>query len=91
MLLSVTVQEPRFTAEDKAVLLASRRLQNAARGDHGLLIAEATDPDNQFAFEVDNPVMDWAAKTRNEFIEAYKKKHPDADMSALHIRVRKRD
>ena len=88
--LSVSVQEPRFAPEDKAVLLAARRLQNAPRGDHGVLLAEAMDPENQFAFEVDPPVMDWAAKTRNEFTESYRKQHPTADMSALHIRVRKR-
>lgn len=87
----MTVQEPRFSAGDKAILMASRRLQTAPRGDHGLLLAEAMDPANQFAFEVEAPVMDWAAKTRNDFIESYKKQHPSADMSALHIRVRKRD
>lgn len=90
-MLSVTVSEPRFTAEDKAILLASRRLENAPRGDHGILLSESLDPDNQFAFDVDPPVMDWATKKRNDFIDAYRKQYPTADMGALHIRVRKRD
>jgi len=89
--LSVTVAEPRFTPADKATLLASRRLEMAPRGDHGILLAEALDPANQFAFEVEPPVMDWAAGARNSFIETYKKRHPNVDMSAMHIRVRRRD
>lgn len=88
--LSVAVQEPRFSRDEKATLLAARRLANAPRGDHGILLAEAMDPENQFAFEVDPPVTDWAAKKRNEFIDAYKKQYPQADMSAIHVRVRRR-
>ena len=51
--LSVTTTEPRFTPDDKALLLASRR---RVRGTHGILMSEALDPANQFAFEVEPPV-----------------------------------
>jgi hypothetical protein len=89
--LSVTTAEPRFTRDEVALLLASRRAENAPRGEHGLLLSEAMDPKNQFAFETTPPVMDWAQKTLNDARAAYRKKSPDADMTAVQIRVRKRD
>lgn len=89
--VSVSVSEPRFTRDEVALLLASRRAEGAPRGEHGLLLSEAMDPANQFAFEATDPVMDWAQKTLNAARDAYRKKFPKSDMSAVHIRVRKRD
>lgn len=85
--LSVTVSEPRFTPAEKAALLAARRSANAPRGSHGFLLAEASDPKNQFAFQVPPPSRDWAQAKLNEAHEAYRKRYPDADMDSLLWRV----
>lgn len=89
-LVSVTVTEPRFTRAEKALLIASARADRAPRGPHGILLAEAMDARNQFAFEASDPAMDWAQKTLNEATEAYRKKNPKTDLTAVHISVRKR-
>ena len=89
VVLSVTVTEPRFTVDEKARLLASRRSEAAPRGPHGRLIAEVTDPDNQFAYSVPPPVTDWAQKKLNEEQERYKKKYPNVDTTALLWRLEK--
>lgn len=78
--LSVAVTEPRFTPRERALLLAARRVR---RGTHGHLLSEATDPKNQFAYRVPPPKQDWAAKKLGEVQEAYKKSHPNADLSSL--------
>lgn len=88
--LSVTVSEPRFTRREVALLLASRRAEKVPRNRLGVPLHEAMDPANQFAFEVDPPVMDWAMKKRNEVAEAYHKANPKADMDAVHFRTYKR-
>ena len=89
-MLSVAIPEPRFTAADKAVLLASRRDEHN-RGSHGLPLSVSTDPKNQFAFQVPPPITDHAelalAKAKSEYL----KKYPDAVSSALVWRVEKRD
>lgn len=88
--LSVTVSESRFSAGEVARLLASRRRERVVRGAHGIPLVEAMDPANQFAFETTPPVMDWAQKALNVAQEAYRKQNPKSDMSAVHIRVRKK-
>ena len=88
--LSVAVSEPRFTRAEVALLLASRRAENAPRGEHGLLLSEAMDPKSQFAFEPTGAVTDWAQKVLNKAREDYRKKYPQADMGAVNIRVRKK-
>lgn len=85
--LSVTVQEPRFTVTEKALLLAARRSSLAPRGAHGLLLSEATDAANQFAYRVPPPTRDWAQAKLNEARSAYAKAYPDADMDSLLFRV----
>lgn len=43
-------------------------------GSHGISMAVATDPANQFMFEVpDNPSMDWAARALDAKQERYYK------------------
>lgn len=85
------VTEPRFTRAEKALLVASARADRAPVGPHGHLLSEAMDARNQFAFEASEPAMDWAQKTLNEATEAYRKKNPNTDLSAVHIRVQRRD
>jgi hypothetical protein len=87
--LSVTVTQSRFTPRERALLLASRREANAPRGRHGLLMSEATDAKNQFAYTARGPITDWAQKRLDDFEDAYKKKHPTADMGSLHFWVEK--
>lgn len=57
--LSVSKVEPRFTAGEVAVLLASRRLEREPRGQHGVRLADATDPKNHGRFRAE-PVVDYA-------------------------------
>lgn len=87
--VSVAVTEPRFTARERALLLASRRAEKARRGRHGRLLSETTDAANQFAYSARGPITDWAQKKLDEAEAAYKKQHPDADMGSLHFWVEK--
>lgn len=89
--LSVTVTEPRFSQRQVALLLASRRKESERRGSHGHLMSDATDPANQFGFEVDGPDVDWAQESLNKFVADYKKRYPNADMDSRLFRVRKKD
>lgn len=86
--LSVAVSEPRFTATDKAVLLASRRSEND-RGSHGMLMSEALDPANQYKFTVGPPVIDHAAAALEKAKKAYRDRWPEADMGSMLWRVEK--
>lgn len=90
LLRSVTLREPEFSPWDVAAMLEDRRVAGLRRGPHGLLMSEAMDPENQFAFEAEGPVTDWAQAKLDEARDAYRKKYPDANMSALHWAVRRR-
>jgi len=60
--VTVVTREPEFTAQDVALLLASRR-KAAEPMSHGIPLDEAMDPANQFAFVAqEKPVVDWADK-----------------------------
>lgn len=83
VVVSVTVQEPRFAPGDKALLLASRRADRAPRGRHGLLLSEATDPKNQFVYRVKPPITDWAQKAINVKKAEFLKANPTADADSL--------
>ena len=84
----MTVTEPRFTRAEVDVLLASRRKEREPRGSHGFTIAEATDPKNQYRFRApDQPVFDFAQIALDRSRDAYRKKWPDANMSAALFRV----
>lgn len=85
--LSVTVNEPRFTRWEVARLLASRRREKQPRGDHGYTIAEATDPANMGRFKLGMPVTDFAAKARAEGLELAKKTYGDDAMQWLLFQV----
>ncbi|WP_433584547.1 hypothetical protein [Microbacterium hydrocarbonoxydans] len=53
-------------------------------------MSEALDPANTYAFEVEEPVMDFAAKALHDAQEKYKRDWPDAVMDVLRWRVRRR-
>lgn len=91
LLRAVTVREPEFSDVDVAMLLADYERQHLPRGRHGIPLAEAMDPVNQFAYEVPPPSTDWAQKAQNDAEEAYKKSYPQADMGSLLFRVKRRD
>lgn len=91
LIRSTTVHEAEFSAWDRAVLLADVAASKVPRGRHGLPLHETTDPDNQFAYEVLPPRMDWAQKALDEFQEAYKKANPKASLGALMWKVARRD
>jgi len=76
-LLSVSATEPRFTKEQVALLLASRRAESAPRGDHGLLLSETTDLANQFAYKVPDPIKDWAQVAVDKKRAEWMKSHPE--------------
>lgn len=90
MVRAVTIREPEFSAWDRAVLLADVADSRVQRGSHGLPISEASDPANQFAFEVEPPVMDWAQKAMDDAREVYRKQNPQSPMGALMWKVRRR-
>jgi hypothetical protein len=90
LVCSVTVREAEFTPDEVATLLASRRADNAPRGDHGVLLSEATDPANDPSsrkatgrFVVPPPSVDFAALALKTAKDAWKKNWPDDDRPLL--------
>ena len=90
MTRAVTVREPEYTAWDRAALLRNVADSKVRRGAHGLPLSETTDPNNQFAFEVMPPEMDWAQKALDDAQEAYRKAHPKTSTGALLWKVKRR-
>lgn len=82
--------EPRFTARDRILLLASRRSDAVPHNSLGIRLDEAMDDANQFAWEGTGPRTDWSLKAVNARIQAYKQRYPDADLSALSFGVKLR-
>lgn len=79
----VEATQPRFNAREKNLLLASRRIEKTPRGKHGVLISEATDPENRYAFTVPNPTRDWAELALARKQREYQKAYPDVEMDGL--------
>lgn len=76
---SITVREPEFDAAERAVLLASRRLQHETNR-FGVPIAEAMDPKNQFKFQgFEAPKVDWSEKAVEDAKDRFYKAWPDAN------------
>jgi hypothetical protein len=65
------VREPEYSTPELNLLLAHMR--NRQRPAHGIPLDVATNPDNQFMFEAEGPVMDWAEHTLATAREAYYK------------------
>ena len=60
--VTVVTRDPEFTSAGVALLLASRR-KAVEQFSHGIPLAEAMDPANQFAFEAqEKPAVDYADK-----------------------------
>lgn len=90
--LSVTVTEPRFTPEDVAILLASKRADSERRGAHGHLLSEATDERNRGKWRVPLPTADYAAQELHRQQKAYQAQYgKNTDMDALLWRVELED
>ena len=87
---SITVRESEYSAWDRAALFADLQDSKIPRGAHGLPLSETSAAENQFAYEVPPPRMDWAQKALDDAQEAFKKKNPKASMSALMWKVARR-
>ena len=88
----VSVREPEFSAEDVAVLLASRAADDAHRGSHGWLMSEATDPASEGKWFVPDPVLDFAQVKLDKVREQYRKEFGDTvNMDALVWHVGRRE
>lgn len=91
LLRVVTVREPEFTPDELALLLMSRRLQRDM-GRHGIPMAEATDPANQFAFAgYEAPLTDFAEKALEDAKDRYYKAWPNAERNGHLWGVTRRD
>ncbi|MDP3209843.1 MAG: hypothetical protein Q8M65_11900 [Rhodoglobus sp.] len=66
-------REAEYSADD--VVLLRAHLLNRKRPSHGIPMDVATNPDNQFMFEAEGPVMDWAEHTLAEARDAYYKRY----------------
>jgi hypothetical protein len=75
---SVTVREPEWSVDDRALVIASRRAERVKRGPHGYPLEVAMDPANQFAFDPGNPSRDWAMKALQDAQEAFFTANPSA-------------
>lgn len=81
--LSVTVHEPRFTPQEKMLLIQARRLAQAPRNEYGWLMSEATDPKNFGRFRVPPPTTDLVAKAIGEAVEAWEKTNGEGSAKYL--------
>lgn len=87
------VREPEYSPDDLRLLLAHMR--NRQRPSHGIPLDVATDPANQFMFEAEGPVMDWAEHTlataREAYYKAYDKPGAPVQRAGRMWRVKLRD
>lgn len=86
----VTVSEPEFTERDRLMILAQRRDESLPRNAHGILLSEATDPANEFAFEVVGPTTDFSERLMNKKQKKFRDEFPDDDHDALLWGVRRK-
>ncbi len=86
---SITTREPEYDTQDRALIAASWEREREPRGQHGIPIAEATDPARQYEWVVDLPTRDFAQQKLNAAREKYRKEWGDtADMDSLLWQVR---
>lgn len=78
--VSVQITESRFTRDDVALLLASRRDEFEPRGSHGHKLAEAIDPAHEFDWSVEPPIIDFAASAIAKAKSDYKAAMKNADI-----------
>jgi hypothetical protein len=73
----VTVREAEWSADDVALLIASRRAANVKRGPHGIPLVDAMNPALDWDVP-DIPKRDYALAALLRKQEAYEKKYPSA-------------
>ena len=66
--------ETEFDSRQVALLLAHLELE-ADRNSLGIPRSEATDPDNQFKYRAEGPVVDWAEQALSRAQKAYYDKY----------------
>lgn len=91
LLRAVTVREPEFTERDRFLILRQRHEDELPRNSHGVLLTEATDPANAYAFEAVGPTTDFVEKTLANAQEKYRTDWPDADTAGHLWGVRKKN
>lgn len=98
MVRAVTVREPEFSAWDRALFYDLWSTEKAPRGSHGVLLSEATNPDNQYAFDVPRnergvptPATDYAQKALEDAQAEYRSRYPNEPMGSKLWRVKKKD
>lgn len=87
---AVTVRESEYSDLDRGWLLHSWEQDHAPRGEHGILMSEATDRANMGEFELSEPVTDYAMKTYIDGRELLKKKYGEEMLEYLTFHVRKK-
>lgn len=94
---SVTVREPEWADGELAGMLDHLAEDRQPRGSHGHLLSEAMSPDadpsshdSKYKYVVPGPSRDYAATALAAAQDAYQKKFPESDLSALKWRVEKR-
>lgn len=88
--LSVTVHEPRFTQQEKLLLLASMRRDREPRGEHGWRMSEATSPANMGRFQISEPLTDYAQQALIKGRDGLEKKYGKEMLEYLAFRVVKK-
>ena len=78
-LVGFRVTRERECGADEVALLQAHLLNRKVLS-HGIPMEIATDPANQFMFEAEGPVMDWAENTLAEAREAYFKTYDKPGM-----------
>lgn len=87
----MTVREPEFSDLDRVWMLRSWENDHAPRGEHGVLISEATDRNNMGAFELSEPLTDYVQKALIEGRELLKKKYGEDMLAYLTYHVQKKE
>lgn len=91
MTRAVTVREPEFSDLDRGWMLHSWEQEHAPRGEHGVLMSEATDRKNMGRFELTEPETDYAMKTYLDGLELLKKQYGEEMLRYLTFHVRKKN
>lgn len=89
MVRSVSVTESEWSAEDRDVLVASQQYARSLNAN-GIPIDEATDPDNQFAWQ-GHIITDFSEQSRLDTLERAKAEKPDASFNGKFVRLTRRE
>lgn len=85
-------REPEFSPDDVALMLARIEDRARPRNSLGILLDDATDPDNQFAYVGrDAPIVDWAMRAVELKRDAYYEANPNISRAGHIWLLRPRD